>query len=132
MSTAPSGIDLTRRLAPSRLRDARRALDDAEAHLDEVILGLVAGATRLSHVGAADEAVLREARERAFAGRRRLDEIRLELLAPEAPALTPNDEDDLATALHAKLRANEEAAARADAIPFTRLTPACVGVATAW
>lgn len=109
MAAAPC----SRRPDPAtRLRDAREAVAACERVIDEITLALHRGHTGLSKVGADDDAVIREARERLFSCRRHLDDIRLELLAPERPSLNPNDEDDMATALHLRLRENEEAEAR--------------------
>lgn len=119
-----------RRLAAVNLRTARQVLDTAERHLDDVVLGLIAGASELSVVNERSRAAVREARESVFAARRNLDQIRLGLLAPDADTLAPNDEEDLATALQACLAGNE--AARIDEAEFDRLTPACVGVRTGW
>jgi hypothetical protein len=126
----PGRQDAARRLVESRLRDALREVETAERHLNAVVLGLVAGASELSVVNSRSQAAIREARERAFAARRDLDEARMGLLVPDADALTPNDEEDLATALSSCLAANE--AARIDSGDFDRLTPACVGVTTRW
>lgn len=126
----PDSQHAGRRLAAVNLRTARQALDTAERHLDDVVLGLIAGASELSIVDRRSQAVIREARENVFAARRSLDQIRLELLAPDADTLTPNDEEDMATALQACLVGN--GAARTDNGEFDRLTTACVGVRTGW
>ncbi|MBY0296408.1 MAG: hypothetical protein K2X71_10260 [Methylobacterium sp.] len=103
---------LRRRPHPAtRLRDAREAVAACERTIDDIVHRLHRGHTGLSKIGADDDAVIREARERLFSCRRHLDDIRLQLLAPEHPSLNPNDEDDMATALHLRLRANEEAEA---------------------
>lgn len=103
---------LPRRPDPAiRLRDAREAVAACERTIDDIVHRLHRGHTGLSRIGADDDAVIREARERLFSCRRHLDDIRLELLTPERADLTPNDEDDIATALHLRLRANEEAEA---------------------
>ncbi|BAQ44002.1 hypothetical protein [Methylobacterium aquaticum] len=126
----PDSQHAVRRLAAVNLRTARQALDTAERHLDDVVLGLIAGASELSIVDRRSQAAIREARENVFAARRSLDQIRLGLLAPDADTLTPNDEEDMATALQACLVGNE--AARINDAAFDRLTPACVGVRTGW
>ncbi|MGF3026551.1 hypothetical protein ACQVP2_27475 [Methylobacterium aquaticum] len=130
LHSIPVRPDAARRLAASTLRNARRDIDTAERHLDEVVLGLIAGASELSVVNSHASAIIREARERVFAARCNLDQIRLGLLAPDADTLTPNDEDDLATALQACLVGNE--AARTDGGEFDRYTAADAGVRTGW
>ncbi|ACL58488.1 hypothetical protein [Methylobacterium nodulans] len=107
--TLPARRITARSLVAARLAAARDALLCAERYLDEVTVALHAGDTGLSRVGASDDAVIREVRERAFAARRAYDTLRLELLTPEEHALTPNDEDDMASALRLRLCANEEA-----------------------
>lgn len=128
--TFPDSQHAGRRVAASRLREASNEFATAERHLADVTLALIAGVTGLSRVGASDDAVIREARQRRFAALRRLDELHFELLAPEHHALTPGDEDDFSVALTHRLRLNEEE--RADDGEFDRLTPACVGVTTRW
>ncbi len=126
----PDSQHAGRRLAAVNLRNARQALDTAERHLDDVVLALIAGASELSVVNERSQAAVREARENVFAARRSVDQIRFGLLAPDADTLTPNDEEDMATALQACLVGNE--AARIDDGEFDHLTPACVGVRTGW
>lgn len=126
----PGRQDAARRLAATSLRNARLAAETAERHLDEVVLALVAGTDEMSDINDRSRAIIREARENAFAARRRLDEVRFALLEPDADTLTPNDEDDLATALQACLVANEMG--RTGGGDFDRQTPACVGVRTGW
>ncbi|MFE1598220.1 hypothetical protein [Methylobacterium sp. ID0610] len=107
-----------RALAAARLSAAYDAWCSAERYLDEVTVALHAGDTGLSRTGASDDAVIREARERAFAARRAYDTLRFELLTPEEHSLTPNDEDDMASALRLRLRANEDAEADVAGVDF--------------
>jgi hypothetical protein len=108
---APSS--LSRKPDPAtRLQHARDAVAACERRLDDIVQRLHRGHTGLSKVGTDDDAVIREARERLFSCRRHLDDIRLELLTLEHLSLNPLDEDDMATALERRLRANEEAEAR--------------------
>ncbi|ACL59935.1 hypothetical protein [Methylobacterium nodulans] len=105
----PGASNAARAIAAARLSSALETLLCAERYRAEVTVALHSGDTGLSRAGASDDAVTREARERVYAMRSEVDEICLELLAPEEHALTPNDEDDMATALQLRLRANEEA-----------------------
>ncbi|ACL57597.1 hypothetical protein [Methylobacterium nodulans] len=116
--TLPAGRDNVRRKAAERLAASLAELLCAERYRAEVVVALHCGDTGLSRAGVSDDAVIREARERVYARRREVDEICLELLTPEEHALTPNEEDDMATALQLRLRANEEAEAAPGELSF--------------
>lgn len=104
---------------------ARIALATAEQNLDDAVLRLRAGHIRLAP-GRRDEDLLRDLTTAVFAKRMALDEARFAALGIDADAWedagrrgepTPNDEDDLGSALHDVSEANWERVVRADEVP---------------
>ncbi|ACL61084.1 hypothetical protein [Methylobacterium nodulans] len=113
------------RTAASRLREAVEAAAAAEQRLNDATLSLLAGSPDLSATGKSPERVILELIAAVFVARRRIDEIRFELVAPDDHRLVPNDEDDVERAHTARLRA---LLAELTASAPPRLTATCLGL----
>jgi hypothetical protein len=117
--------DTKARTASSRLRVAIEEAAAAERRLNDATLSLLAGSTALSARGTDPEPALAALVAAVFAARRRIDEIRFELVAPENHRLVANDEEDVERAHLTRLRA---LLAEIVSSAPPRLTATCLGL----